>query len=35
MVVLRLASFAFLDSLSEEVFDLAVDTAQFVLRPGF
>jgi hypothetical protein len=31
---LRLVSFAFLDSLAEEVFDLTVDTAQFVLRPG-
>jgi len=26
---------AFLDGLSQKVFDLAVDTAQFVLRPGF
>jgi len=33
--VLPLASFAFLNRLSEEVFDLAVDAAQFVLRPGF
>jgi len=26
---------AFLDCLSQKVFDLAVDAAQFVLRPGF
>jgi hypothetical protein len=31
----RLASFALLDGLPEEVFDLAVDAAQIVLRPGF
>jgi hypothetical protein len=34
-MVLPLASFAFLNRLSEEVFDLAVDAAQFVLSPGF
>jgi hypothetical protein len=27
-------AFAFLDRLAEEVFDLTVDTPQFVLRPG-
>lgn len=30
-----LAPFAFLNGLSEKVFDLAVDAAQLVLRPGF
>jgi hypothetical protein len=33
--VLFLAAFAFLDCLSEDVFDLTVQAAQFVLRPGF
>ena len=33
--LLRFAAFAFLDSLTEEILDLAVDAAQFVLRPGF
>jgi hypothetical protein len=32
---LSLASFTFLNRLPEEVLDLAVDTTQFVLRPGF
>jgi len=32
---LRLASFALLDCLPQQVFNLAVDAAQFVLRPGF
>ena len=32
--LLRLAAFAFLGGLAEEVFDLAVDAAQIVLRPG-
>jgi hypothetical protein len=32
---LSLASHAFLNRLPEEVFDLAVDTTQFVLCPGF
>jgi hypothetical protein len=32
---LSLASFVFLNRLPEEIFDLAVDTTQFVLRPGF
>lgn len=32
--MLRL-SFAFLNRLSKEVFDLTVDTAQFVMCPGF
>jgi hypothetical protein len=32
---LSLASYTFLNRLPEEVFDLAVDTTQFVLRPGF
>src|SRR6267378_8291485 len=31
----RLAAFALLDGLAEEVFDLTVDATQFVLRPGF
>src|SRR5438445_6345570 len=30
-----LASLAFLDGLAEEIFNLTVDAAQFVLRPGF
>jgi hypothetical protein len=33
--LLRLAAFAFLDGLAEEVFDLPVDAAQIALRPGF
>lgn len=33
--LLRLGAFALLDGLAEEVFDLAVDAAQIVLRPGF
>lgn len=33
--MLGLVTFAFLDGLAEEVFDLAVDAAQIVLRPGF
>jgi hypothetical protein len=31
---LTLSSFAFLNRLSEKVFDLAIDAAQFILRPG-
>jgi hypothetical protein len=33
--LLCFAPFAFLDGLAEEVFNLAVDAAQFVLSPGF
>ena len=34
-IALPPVSFTFLYSLSKEIFDLAINAAQFVLRPGF
>jgi hypothetical protein len=34
-IVLPLAPFSFLYRLSKEIFDLTINAAQFVLRPGF
>jgi hypothetical protein len=32
---LQLGAFALLDGLPQEIFDLTIDAAEFILRPGF